>query len=64
MAGQFLAVLDLNKSDLIKFSFDLFKLCFMNKRNINVRSMSGQNPTIMKITRKIINAAKNIVKVT
>ena len=32
-------------------------------RNINVRSMSSQNPPIRKITRKIINAVKKIVNV-
>ena len=32
-------------------------------RNINVRSMSSQNPPIRKITRKIINTVKIIVNV-
>ena len=36
----------------------------INKLNINVRSISGQDPPVREITRKIISTVKKIVKFT
>ena len=44
--------------------FYLRWLCFIINVNRMSEVMSGQKPTIMKITRKIISAVINIVKVT
>ena len=37
---------------------------FHKKKNINVRSMLRQNPTVREIIRKIINAVEKVVKDT